>query len=151
MFRNKHMILAFLIAPVLAIIAWFSVDYFVAERPHSAKPGASYELIAKPNCRRYSQRCDLKNEDVELSIRVPAQYAYGLELELDSNIEIKRAAIGLADGPPAAMTMVNTDGKRWAGKIDGSVDSSSTLRVAVVAGESTFYAEIPVTFFFIGE
>ncbi len=60
MFRNKHLILAFLIAPVLAIIAWFSVDYFVAEKPHSAKPGASYELIAKPNCRRFSRRCDLK-------------------------------------------------------------------------------------------
>ena len=147
MFRNKHMILAFLIAPVLAIIAWFSVDYFVAERPHSAKPGASYELIAKPNCRRYSQRCDLKNEDVELSVIVPAYNANGFDVELDSNITIDRAAVGLADGSPAALTILDADGKRWAGQVAGSVDSGSTLRVAVVASESTFYAEIPATFF----
>ena len=147
MFRNKHMILAFLIAPVLAIIAWFSVDYFVAERPHSAKPGASYELIAKPNCRRYSQRCDLKNEDVELSVSVPACDASGIDVELDSNIVIDRAAVGLADGSPAPLTILDADGKRWAGRVAGSVDSGSTLRIAVVASESTFYAEIPATFF----
>ncbi|MDJ0761146.1 MAG: hypothetical protein QNJ19_17260 [Woeseiaceae bacterium] len=147
MFRNKHMILAFLIAPVLAIIAWFSVDYFVAERPHSAKPGASYELIAKPNCRRYSQRCDLKNEDVELSISVPAYDASGIDVELDSTIVIDRAAVGLADGAPAALTIVDADGKRWVGRVAGSVDSASTLRIAVIASESTFYAEVPTVFF----
>ncbi len=147
MFRNKHMILAFLIAPVLAIIAWFSVDYFLAERPHSAKPGASYELIAKPNCRRYSQRCDLKNEDVELSISVPAYDAFGIDVELDSTIVIDRAAVGLAGGAPAALTIVDTHGKRWAGRVAGSVDSASTLRIAVIASESTFYAEVPTVFF----
>ncbi len=147
MFRNKHLILAFLIAPVLAIIAWFSVDYFVAEKPHSAKPGASYELIAKPNCRRFSRRCDLKNEDVKLSVTVPAYDLSGVDVEIDSNIVIDRAAVGLADGSPAALTNIDSDGKRWAGRVAGSVDSASTLRVAVVASESTFYAEIPATFF----
>ena len=70
MWKNKHVILAMLIAPVLAIIAWFSVDYFVAERPHEARPGASYPLVAKPNCRRLSERCDLVNEDFRLGMNI---------------------------------------------------------------------------------
>ena len=147
MFRNKHMILAMLIAPVLAIIAWFSVDYFVAERPHAAKPGAAYELVAKPNCRRASDQCDLANEDVEVSISVPSHDDVGVNVELTSTIVADQAAIGLVDGGPVALSKVSSDGKRWAGRIAGSVNAASRMRVAVVIGEATFYAEIPVTFF----
>jgi hypothetical protein len=30
MWTNKHVIIAMLVAPVLAIMAWFAVDYLVA-------------------------------------------------------------------------------------------------------------------------
>ena len=51
MWKNKHVVVAMLVAPILAILAWFAVDSMVAERAHSAKPGASYKLVAKSNCR----------------------------------------------------------------------------------------------------
>ena len=69
MFSNKHVLVAMLVAPVLAIMAWFAVDYFVAERPHAAEEGATYTLLAKSNCRYASGKCDLENADFELTIR----------------------------------------------------------------------------------
>jgi NADH:ubiquinone oxidoreductase subunit 3 (subunit A) len=61
MFKNWHVIIAMIVAPILAVLAWFAVDYFVAERPHAAKEGAAYSLIAKSNCRYDSGQCDLEN------------------------------------------------------------------------------------------
>jgi len=69
MFTNKHVIIAMLVAPVLAIMAWFAVDYFIGERPHAAKEGAAYTLIAKSNCRYDSGQCDLENSDFKLNLR----------------------------------------------------------------------------------
>ncbi len=153
MWKNKHVTLALLIAPVLAIIAWFSVDYFVAERPHAAEAGASYPLIAKPNCRRLSDGCELVNEDFRLTVAVTDFDMSGAQVDLTSVFPLSRVAIGVAnaaldDGPPTALKPADTEGTRWHGRVDGSVDTDTALRVAAVAGGSTYYAEIPVTFFF---
>ena len=145
MFRNKHLVLALLVAPVLALIAWFSVDYFVAERPHAAIPGAAYELIAKPNCRRASGRCDLANKDV--AITVPSYDDAGADVGLTSTIAADRAALGLAGDDPAALARLDKQGKRWAGRITGNIDAAGRMRVAIVISNTTFYAEVPVTFF----
>ncbi len=156
MWNNKHVILALLIAPVLAIIAWFSVDYFVAERPHAARPGASYPMVAKPNCRRLSEGCELVNEDFRLVVAVTQFDAGGVEIDLTSVFPLSQAAIGVAnggvdDGAPVALAAADTEARRWRGRVDGSIEADSLLRVAVVAEESTYYAEIPVTFFFADE
>lgn len=39
MFKNKHFILALLIAPILSIIAYFGTDMALSEKPHAAKEG----------------------------------------------------------------------------------------------------------------
>ena len=69
MFKNKHVVIAMLVAPVLSILAWLAVDYFISERPHVAESGATYALIAKSNCRYDSGQCDLENSDFSLSMR----------------------------------------------------------------------------------
>ena len=153
MWKNKHVTLALLIAPVLAIIAWFSVDYFVAERPHAAKAGASYPLVAKPSCRRLSDGCELVNEDFRLTVAVTSFNAGGAEIDLTSVFPLGRVAIGVVnagveDAPPTALGRSDMEGKRWRGRVGGSLDADTALRVAAVAGGSTYYAEIPVTFFF---
>ena len=61
MFKNKHFIVALLIAPILAIIAYFGVDIAVSEKPHAAKKGQSYKLVSKSNCRYTSGLCDMEN------------------------------------------------------------------------------------------
>lgn len=46
MFKNKHFILALLIAPILSIIAYFGTDMALSEKPHAAKEGETYKLAS---------------------------------------------------------------------------------------------------------
>ena len=143
-----------LVAPMLAIIGWFAVDYFVAERPHAAKPGASYPLVARPNCRRAGGHCDLVNEDFEvlLSVRQTDGLSDGFEIELISVLALQQAAVGVSHPDskvPVVLLPVDDDRKSWRGRIERPVSADDKLRVAVVAAGSTYYAEVPVTFFII--
>lgn len=150
MFRNKHLVVAMLVAPVLAITAWFAVDYFVAERPHSAREGAAYTLIAKSNCRYDSGQCDLENGDFKLRIRPTSITEDGMQLEMTSVVPLQSATVGLVNEgvPQAPISMEATaeDALFWVGRIDLSVGSSSALRIAVTAQGAAWYAEIPTVF-----
>ncbi len=153
MFKNKHIVIAMLVAPMLAIIAWFAVDYFVAERPQAASPGSSYPLVAKPNCRRLSDGCELSNEDLTLTLVVTRSNAMGATVELTSVFPLEQAAVGLAndgsdEGAPTVLEPADAEGLSWSGHVSGSIDADTAMRVLVRANEASFYAEVPVTFFF---
>ena len=149
MFKNKHVVIAMLVAPVLAVLAWFAVDYFVAERPHAAKPGAAYPLIAKSNCRYDSGQCDLENADFELTLRPIRIGADSAVLELSSRFALQSATVALVEGGseqiPVSMTPAQQDKLTWTGEIAVATDVGSAIRLAVVAQEATWFAEVPVT------
>ena len=155
MFTNKHVIIAMLVAPVLAIMAWFSVDYFIGERPHAAKEGAAYTLIAKSNCRYDSGQCDIENADFKLSIRPASVTSGSILLEMTSAFPLQSATLGLVnDGTaalPSPMSATNDEALHWTTRIDRPRSDSSTIRVAVTADGATWYAEIPTVFLFPGE
>jgi hypothetical protein len=155
MFTNKHVIVAMLVAPVLAIMAWFSVDYFIGERPHAAKEGAAYSLIAKSNCRYDSGQCDLENADLKLSIRPTSVTSGSIQLEMTSAFPLQSATLGLVNAGTAAlpspMAATNDDALHWTARIDRPQGDASTIRVAVTADGATWYAEIPTVFLFPGE
>lgn len=150
MFKNKHVVIAMLVAPVLAIMAWFAVDYFVAERPHAAQPGSAYTLIAKSNCRYASGECDLENADFKLTIRPEMVSASSVALTLTASHALQSAAMGLVDGddsnPPTPMTQANEAGTEWQGLLPSPGSDDATIRVAVTANDATWYAEVPVVF-----
>lgn len=153
MFGNKHIAIALLVAPMLAIIAWFAVDYFVAERPHAAVPGGSYPLVAKPNCRRPSEGCELANSDLTVTLAVPEFDAAAAKIDLTSTFPLERAAIGIAntsavEGAPDILSPTESTRLSWRGSVSGPIDRDSTLRVLVWASGASFYAEVPVTFFY---
>lgn len=155
MFTNKHVIIAMLVAPVLAIVAWFSVDYFIGERPHAAKEGAAYTLIAKSNCRYDSGQCDIENADFKLSIRPTSVTSGSILLEMTSAFPLQSAMLGLIDDGTAAlpspMAATNDEALHWTTRIDRPKGETSTIRVAVTADGATWYAEIPTVFLFPGE
>ena len=150
MFKNKHVVIAMLVAPVLAIMAWFAVDYFVGERPHAAKPGSAYTLVAKSNCRYASGQCDLENADFKLTIRPEMVSASSVALTLTASHGLQSAAMGLVEGgatqPPAPMTRTNDAGTEWQGLLPGPGSDDASIRVAVTANDATWYAEVPVVF-----
>ena len=150
MFKNKHVVIAMLVAPVLSIMAWFAVDYFLSERPHAAKEGAAYSLIAKSNCRYDSGQCDLENSDFKINIRPMSITSGSVQLELTSAFPLQSATLGLVNNgvpaPPTEMNPTTSESLHWTIRIDRPETDSSTIRVAVTADGTTWYAEIPVTF-----
>jgi len=58
--KNKHLVIAMLVAPVLAVLSYFALDVLVGERPKPAEEGQSYPLVEKPDCRYASGHCGLK-------------------------------------------------------------------------------------------
>jgi len=150
MFKNRHIVIAMLVAPVLAIMGWFAVDYFVAERPHAAKPGSAYTLIAKSNCRYASGQCDLENADFRLSIRPGMISASSVALTLTASHALQSAAMGLVEGedaqPPAPMTKSDETGTEWQGLLPSPASEEARIRIAVTASDATWYAEVPVVF-----
>jgi len=148
MFKNKHVVVAMLVAPVLAIMAWFAVDHFVGEKPHVAKPGEAYSLLARSNCRYDSGQCVLVNGDFELTLRPMDMAASSINIELVSKHSLQSATIGLADtgAPPSALAATDSTALHWTAAISRPAGGNSTLRVAVVAEGTTYYAEVPAVF-----
>ena len=155
MFKNKHLIIAMLVAPVLAIMAWFAVDYFIGERPHAAKDGAAYTLIAKSNCRYDSGQCDLENSDFSLSLRPVSVTANTVQLELTSALPLQSAALGLVDNGaellPSPMKSITDDAMLWTAQIDRPSRADAAIRLAVTAQGATWYAEVPTVFLSISD
>lgn len=139
-----------LVAPVLAILAWYAVDHLIGEKPHAAKPGEAYLLIAKSNCRYDSGQCDLANGDFEVTLRATRIGAVRMTLELVSKFPLQQSTIGLvepgAERPPLPMDATAAGTTRWVGDVSRPGSEESSLRLAVLAEGVTYYAEVPVTF-----
>ena len=150
MWKNKHVVAAMLVAPVLAILAWFAVDYLVAERPRSAEPGAAYPLVAKSNCRYRSGRCDLENADFEISLLPQQIQAADISIRLESRFPLQQATLGLVDegvaAPPVRMMADGSDNRAWLADIALPTSDDAMLRVGITADDATFFAEVPVVF-----
>jgi hypothetical protein len=150
MLTNRHVVVAMLVAPVLAIIAWFAVDYLVTERPHAAREGVAYTLVAKSNCRYASGQCDLENADFRLSIRPTMRAATSIALIVTSSHPLDTAVIGLVEGDepqaPAPLVRANDPGTEWQGLITPPDSMDSSIRIAATAAGATWYAEVPIAF-----
>ncbi|MGB1440048.1 MAG: hypothetical protein ACPG63_09740, partial [Luminiphilus sp.] len=64
--NNRHVVTALLVAPLLAVLAWFLVGGIAGqpeEQPAPAEAGNSYPMIERPGCRYPGGDCGLSNED----------------------------------------------------------------------------------------
>ncbi len=146
MWKNKHVVVAMLVAPVLAILAWFAVDSLVSERPHVAKPGAAYPLVARSNCRYQSGRCDLDNSDFRLSLERDAG-----ELLLTSRFALSGGNVAIGSKPetldrPVALVPADESGLVWRVPLVTEPGEEDLLRIAVLAEQSTYFAETSAVF-----
>ena len=151
MWKNKHVIIAMIVAPILSVLAWFAVGQIAGEKAKVAEPGAAYPLVARSNCRWASGECELVNNELEMTIlpvELGAQYT---RLSLDSEIALAQATFALllngtevvataerdtSPDAPAQMTVT----------IPEFADPEAMLRVAVMVDESLYFAEVPVVF-----
>lgn len=151
-FKNKHVITSMIVAPILAIISYFAVDYYVAEVPHKAKQGQSYKMLVKPNCRWESGACDLINGELKIHITSDSQ-VYGLNiLFVDASSDLKGIKFALVKAKdktskPQSMTASNGSKISWQSP-QINVIKSDYLQFVISANESIFYAEVPTVFIY---
>lgn len=147
MLKNKHVVAAMIIAPLLAIMSYFLTDNMVSEKPHAAEPGKAYPLVAKSNCRYESGLCTLENGELKLQLSVLS----GRYLHLESNVPLEQVTVAISnidsEGDPQTMQISDDTGTRWQIPVQSSDLANSNLRLALVTGnKSYFFAETPMIF-----
>ncbi len=148
--KNKHLIVAMLVAPALAIIAYFAVDQVVSEKPHAAAKGETYKLRANSNCRYKSGVCTLENGDVEVRLHVEVIDPDKMMVLLSSVLPLQGAIVSLVaeDGSGERIAMapdaekVNT----WSATLYGTLNEQSLLRLALNVSDTLYYAETTTVF-----
>jgi len=161
MYKNKHVVIAMIVAPILAIISYFAVDQMVAEKPHAAKPGASYQLAEKPNCRYNSGMCDLKNGDFEVRLTTlmrdgnsmllalsSAHLLSGVKVALvtvDEQGEIINSGMSMSDRPQN-MQPADETGMSWSINLPQPDSESNRLQLVLSSNEVLYFGETHLAF-----
>ena len=151
MWKNKHVVVAMIVAPILAVLAWFAVGALVGEKAQVAEPGAAYPLVARSNCRWESGECELVNNDLEMTVlplELGAQYT---KLSLDSEFPLEQATFALLVNDSEVVASAEHDTSpdapaQMTVTIPAFADPEAMLRVAVTVNESIYFAEVPVVF-----
>ncbi|MDH3788737.1 MAG: hypothetical protein OES53_09245 [Xanthomonadales bacterium] len=149
--KNKHVVTAAIVMPVLALISYFGVDMLMGERPHPAREGQSYQLVEKPNCRYNSGHCGLKNGDFELDLVVEQGVAGKATLSLSSAHPLEGVLVAInadtsEDTVPAKMEPNGEDGKAWSIRIAAFDPGSDRLHLAATARDAHYFGEVSLKF-----
>lgn len=151
MFKNKHIITALIVTPILAVIGYFATDYFVSERPHQARAGGQYQLVQLPNCRYASGQCGLKNGNFKVVLTGRSDVSGSLTLELNSAFALEDAYVSVVPDPkeiigPTAMLKQDNDAKIWRINLQVTQPIEQYLRLVVRAEGAAYYAETQMPF-----
>jgi len=151
MWKNKHVVLSMIVAPILAVLAYFGIDVIMGEKPQPAEPGQVYQLIEKPNCRYNSGDCGLKNVDFDLTLTgeplgddryllnvVSANPLDGIKLALVEN--------EADEGQPVDMQPVGDDGLNWSLEIKRPDPGRDRLHLVAAAGGALYYGDASTSF-----
>ena len=149
MWKDKHVVVALIVAPILAVIAWFGVDYIVAEKAQPAEPGSMYPLVARSNCRYDSGSCDLVNNDFEVTLRPIELRTDRTILAVESEFELQQVSLALVvrgeeTAGKGAPTETPEGQTVWVINIPARAEPEAILRVAVTAQDSVYFIEGPV-------
>jgi hypothetical protein len=148
-FTNKHVIIAMIVAPVLAILAWVAAGQFAGETPQAPVSGMSYPLVEKSNCRYVSGACDLENEDFRLTL-VATGIDSLTELVVRSAHPLDGVVLGVGpaeqDAEPTPMRATDGQGLEWhlvLGRLPGPRER---IRLVAIAGGASYFADASTAF-----
>lgn len=146
MFKNKHVVIALIVAPILALLAYFGVDNLVSEKPHKAIEGQSYPLVAKSNCRYTSGKCTFQNGNFELDLFFKNHNT----LVVSSPYALSEVEASLLDnqGNTSKLYFVqDTDqGTQWSQRVAYEITPNSIIRLVTIASNSIYYGESEMAF-----
>jgi hypothetical protein len=147
---NKHLIVALIVSPILAFIAYYAVDYTVGEKPHEAIEGQSYPLVAKSNCRYESGKCTFNNGDISVTLIAEKTNANDLNIQLESDYPIQGARIALSNdtitASPEAMTASDNSQTQWQVTLPNRLSDTSRLQLVLSVNQSLYFGETTTVF-----
>lgn len=149
--KNKHTVIAVIMAPILALLAYFGVGWLWGEKPQLAREGQSYPMVEMPNCRYHSGRCGLKNADFELELTVSARTPDALEIHLESvhpldGVMIALARNGEGEPSPHAMRLADRDGQAWTTEIALPEPGQDRLQLVATASNTFWFGDVATAF-----
>lgn len=149
--KNKHVILATIVAPILAVLAYFAIGFLFGDKPQPAEPGQVYQLVEKPSCRYGSGECGLKNVDFELTFTGEplADGRYLLQAVSANPLDgIKLALVEdeADESQPEDMRPVGNDGLKWTLAIKRPEPERDRLHVVAAAGGTLYYGDAATRF-----
>ena len=160
MWTDRHVITALLVAPVLAILAWFAVGSLGGEKARPARTGAAYPLLEKSNCRYASGVCDLENTDFKVRLSFTDNVSgelsgdgsanAGGRLDVYVSHAVDSALLSLTRAPgdaaPSAMRRADTEGRRWRFALQRQPDREQRLRLVLSRRGVAYFAEFSTAF-----
>ena len=160
MWTDRHVITALLVAPVLAILAWFAVGSLGGEKARPARSGAAYPLLEKSNCRYASGVCDLENTDFKVRLSFTDNVSGELSGDRSGNAggrldvylshAVDSALLSLTRAPgdaaPSAMRRADTEGRRWRFALERQPDREQRLRLVLSRRGVAYFAELSSAF-----
>jgi len=145
MFKNKHIIVAMMVAPLLAIAAYFATDMLVGEKPHKVEPGSNYQLLGQPNCRYESGKCVMGNGNFKVTITGKYTPDGLLLMNLQSNFPLDHASMIVVSDPtdttaPVAMTL-QKEPTQWGIQFNIIKSPEQQLRIVLGAQGAVYFGE----------
>jgi hypothetical protein len=149
MFTNKHVIIAMIVAPILSVLAWIAVGQLTGEKPHAARPGQSYPLVEKSNCRYESGACDLENEEFQLRLTFQ-EGDTGQEFVLSASHPLEGVVLSVGEqdpeSPPSTMRASDGQGLEWRLALGARPGPDERIRLVARAGESSYFGDAGTIF-----
>jgi hypothetical protein len=149
--KNKHLVTAAIVAPVLALIGYFGINALVGESPHAAEAGQSYQLVEMPSCRYNSGHCGLKNGDFELNLSTESLDADRLLLMLKSEFPLEGVKVALIEDnsdeeQPVDMQPMGEDGLTWSLEMARPDPERNRLHLVASANQSLYFGDAAMKF-----
>ena len=145
---DKHVVVAMLVAPVLGLLAWFTVGQLTGEQPHRAQAGKGYPLVEQSNCRYQSGVCELRNEDMVIKLSIGEGAKTVLTGRASHQLSRVLLAIGSPelDPTPREMQPDGVRGKDWRIRLDALPERGERIRLVATAGGVAYYADASTQF-----
>jgi len=149
--KNKHLLVATVAAPVLALVSYYGIGAIFGEKPKPAEVGQSYQLVEKSNCRYGSGLCGLKNVDFELTLSFERSPSGRLLLNLVSEnpldgVKLALVQNGIDEEVPRDMRPASNDGLNWSIDIPLPDPERDRLHLVASSMQTLYFGDVATKF-----
>jgi len=140
---NPHLKIALVVAPLLMVGGYIIADLFEpsatpepTESANSAKP-----LAVDEECRLLGEVCELLHREIAVNISAEPGPGSTTLVYLSTSVPVDGVLVTREEAPPTRMTARGSS-KRWKAELPYALAEGERVRLALVRGEHSYFAEI---------